>query len=306
MVHLLLWIKPRFLDALFDKLMPPNIRLFDDFVTNSVAKRVEQFKSQKHEGDQAKDMLWFLCDAKDDDGRPAYTPQQLCAEASLLIIAGSDTASVVLGSFMFYITRNRAAYQKLVREIRTTFSSPEQIVNGAALASCVYLRACIDEALRLGTPGPSELSREVLKGGAMIDGHFYPEGTIVGNPRWAQYHNDEFWGDAEVFRPERWIPDEATAVTQEDVNMLRTNFQPFAYGPGNCPGKNIALLELSVTIARTLHRFDVRKSLEGNCNLGEGVATNRWGKRNKNVWQVEDAYITIHQGPVVQFKRRRA
>ena len=307
MVHLLLWIKPRFLDALFDKLMPPNIRLFDNFVKDSVANRVQQFKNEKEErrGDQAKDMLWFLCNAKDENGQPAYTPEQLCAEASLLIIAGSDTSSVVLASFMFYITRNRAAYKKLCTEIRTTFSSPEQVVHGAALTSCVYLRACIDEALRLGTPGPEELSREVLKGGAMIDGHFYPTGTIVGNPRWAQYHNDDFWGDSEVFRPERWIPDEATATTEEDVSRLKSNFQPFAYGPGNCPGKNIAILELSVTVARTLLRFDVRKSLEGDCDLGEGVATAQWGKRNKNIWQIEDAYITVHKGPIVQFKKRR-
>ncbi len=85
--------------------MPPKIRLYDNFVKASVAKRVEQYNSQKEKAaDQGKDMLWFLCDAKDDNDRPAYTPEELCAEASLLIIACSGTASVALGGSMFYIT----------------------------------------------------------------------------------------------------------------------------------------------------------------------------------------------------------
>ncbi|CAG8951558.1 hypothetical protein HYFRA_00007474 [Hymenoscyphus fraxineus] len=173
------------------------------------------------------------------------------------------------------------------------------------LTGYTYLRACIDETMRLSPSGPSELPRQVLKGGTIINGDFYPEGTIVGASGWATGHNEGVYGDAEVFRPERWIPDEGTGVTQEEVNILRANFHPFAKGPGYCPGKNIAILELSITIARMLHRLEVRKPPTGENSLGEGNPNGGWGKRNKNIFQIQDSYISVRNGPMVQFKKRR-
>lgn len=53
--------------------------------------------------------------------------------------------------------------------------------------------------------GPSELPREVLPGGTTIEGEHYPAGIIVGTPNWAMGRNEEQYGDAFTFRPERWI-----------------------------------------------------------------------------------------------------
>ncbi|KUJ07888.1 benzoate 4-monooxygenase cytochrome P450 [Mollisia scopiformis] len=306
MLNLIVWLKPRGLDALFKSITPPNIKSYISFVEDCVTKRLELYQAQKEKtvSEQRQDMFWFLCDAKDDAGDPAYSEGELRAEANMLIVGGTDTTSVTLAAVMFYLTRDALRLQKLVDEIQSTFSTPEHIAHGPQLTSCIYLRACIDEAMRLSPSGPSELPREILKGGAIINGEFYPQGTVVGSSGWATGHNDEFYGDSEVFRPERWIPDESTGVTEEEVNVLRANFHPFAQGPGSCPGKNIAILELSIAIARTLHRLEVRKPLEGDNSLGQGIPTNGWGMRNKNIFQLQDAYISVRNGPMVQFKKR--
>ncbi len=283
---------------------PPNVKKYVDFVEHCVAKRIELYKSQQHkdESEQRQDMFWFLCDTKDDAGRPAYNESELHANANMLIVAGSDTTSTIMAALMFYLTRNPTVYKTLVNEICTKFSSAENITYGPELTSCVYLRACIDETMRIAPTGPSELPRLVRKGGATIAGHFYPEGTTVGYPGWANGHNEAFYGDSEIFRPQRWIPDDTN--TQEDINALRAGFNPFSQGPGSCPGKNIAILELQIAIARTLRRFDVRKSTEGNSSLGEGSPTAQWGMRNKNIYQLEDVYIAARNGPMVQLRKR--
>jgi cytochrome P450 len=287
-------------------LTPPHIKHYIEFVDDCVAQRLDLYDAQKKKAEdkQRQDMFWFLCDAKDEAGGRAYSNGELHAEANMLIVAGTDTTSVTIAAVMFYLTRNPVQYKKLVHEILSTFASPDEIVYGPQLNSCIYLRACIDESMRLSPSGPSELPRQVLKGGAHINGDFYPEGTVVGCAGWATGHNDEFYGDSEVFRPERWIPDDAASITKEDVKILQNNFHPFAHGPGSCPGKNIAILELSLAIARTLHRFDVRKPAGDGYGIGEGTETAGWGMRNKNIFQLKDSYISVRNGPMVQFKRR--
>jgi cytochrome P450 len=305
MLETVLWLKPRGLDSFFNMLAPPHIRHYVKFVDDCVAKRLDLYNAQKMkaEDEQRQDMFWFLCDAKNEAGGRAYSNGELHAEANMLIVGGTDTTSVTFAAIMFYITRNPVQYKKLVHEIRSTFASPDQIVHGPELNSCTYLRACIDESMRLSPSGPSELQRQVLKGGAQIKGEFYPEGTIVGSAAWATGHDEEFYGDSEVFRPERWIPDEGAGITQEDVKILQNNFHPFAQGPGSCPGKNLAILELCLAIARTLHRLDVRRPMGDEYGIGEGSPTAGWGKRNRNVFQIQDAYIAVRDGPMVQFKR---
>ncbi|CAG8982845.1 hypothetical protein HYALB_00006655 [Hymenoscyphus albidus] len=306
MLELILWLKPGGLDNLFKSITPPHIKNYVNFVQTCVDKRLALYSEQKKEAvsAQRQDMFWFLCDAKDDDGRPAYSDGELHAEANMLIVGGTDTTSLQLAGIMFYLTRDICRLQKLVQEIQSRFQTPEDIVHGPELTGCTYLRACIDETMRLSPSGPSELPRQVRKGGTIINGDFYQEGTIVGASGWETGHNEDVYGE-EVFRPERWIPDEGTGVTQEDVNIFRANFHPFAKGPGSCPGKNIAILEPSITIARMLHRLEVRKPPTGENSLGEGNPNGGWGKRNQNIFQIQDSYISVRNGPMVQFKKRR-
>lgn len=74
---------------------------------------------------------------------------------------------------LFYLAHYPDGLAKLQSEIRTTFQSSEEIELGIKLSKCKYLRACIDESLRIAHPAPGELPREVRPGGAVIDGQHY-------------------------------------------------------------------------------------------------------------------------------------
>ena len=60
------------------------------------------------------------------------------------------------------------------------------------------------------------------------------------------------------------------------------------------------MLELLTTIARTLYRLDV-KAAHG-LTLGEGDPELGWGRRDRKQFQLYDAYISMRDGPMVQFK----
>lgn len=300
------WLKPKGLDRLFEAISPRVVKFYLKFVASSVEERTtleKKLQSSKcDEKDMRKDMFHYLFQAKDPEtGEPSYSTDELNAEASLLIAAGSHTTSVTISGLFFYVTRNSRVYEVLTKEIRNTFASVDDISGGTKLSSCEYLRACIDEALRISPPGPSELTREVLPGGLEIHGSMLPEGTRVGSSFWSRHRNEEYFPDPNVYRPERWIVDEKMGVSAEDVARARSCFFPFASGPGNCVGKNLAMLELTITIARTLYRMDIRAV--PNDALGSGSPALGWGRRDRNQYQLADAYISIRQGPMVQFKK---
>lgn len=254
---------------------------------------------------ERQDILHFLCSATDPEtGEPAFELKELLAEANLLMVAGSDTSSTILCAIFFYLAHNQRVYLKLVKEIRDTFTDPDQIVHGPQLASCKYLRACIDEALRMAHSGSSELPREVLAGGQMIDGEVYPQGTIVGTPNWALGRNEETYGDANTFRPERWIvsDDLGTLNTEEDVKRLKRALHTFLRGPGDCVGQKIAMLQLTMVIARTVWRLDFR--VTPGTHVGEGRDELGWGQRDRRQYMVTDAYVAQKKGPLLQFRSR--
>ncbi|KFA71239.1 hypothetical protein S40288_07811 [Stachybotrys chartarum IBT 40288] len=305
LLDILVWLKPRGLDALFNRLAPAEAKTHNDFVHNTVSERLALQKEQasKPESEQRHDIIHFLCEAKNPDtGLPAFGEQDIRSETNLLIIAGTDTTSVSMQGIFFYLSGDPFRSQKLAHEVRSTFASVEEIVHGPKLLSCVYLKACIDEGMRLTPPGPCETPREVLPGGLMVNGQFYPEGTVVGTVPWCNSRDNDVFGDAGVFRPERWIVNEEAGVTKELVQKQKAGFNPFLSGPGNCAGKNLALSELMIVVARTMYRFEIRRA--PGSTIGLGNHSLGWGARDKTQLQLVDVFTSLAEGPVVQYRTR--
>ena len=282
--------------------------MFFKYLETSVAERTKvEEEVQKQGSDQKnarKDMFHYFFQAKDPEtGHSAYSPGELLMEAQLLVIAGADTTTTTLAAVLFYLTRNPLVYARLGQEIRTTFQTVDEIRSGAKLSACRYLRACLDEAMRMSPPVPGDLQRQVLPGGLKVDDIFVPEGFQISTCTYALHHNESVFQDPFVYRPERWIVDEKSGVSAADVARAETAFSPFSAGPRACMGKNLAYLELTITLARLLYLLDV-KGPDGD-TLGQGAPDLMWGRRGKQQYQLSDFFMACKEGPMTQFKRRQ-
>lgn len=181
-----------------------------------------------------------------------------------------------------------------MHKVRTTFSSADDITLGPKRSGCTYLRACIDEGMCLMPSGPYKLPREVLTGGIKVKGRYYPEGTILGTVSWVNLRSKAAYGDAETFRPKRWIVNNTPGL-KESVAWMRSNFHHFAAGPGAYLRKNLAVAEIMLTLARMLYRLDFRRA------PGSLIGCNPF---DKSQFQLEDAYISLRKGPELQFRKR--
>ncbi len=95
------------------------------------------------------------------------------------------------------------------------------------------------------------MPRTVPPGGAIIDGRFVPGSSVVGIAQFAAYRSSNHFREPSRFAPERWMGGAEFLSDQRDV------FKPFSYGPRNCIGQNLAVLELRFVLARLLWRFNV-------------------------------------------------
>ncbi len=149
--------------------------------------------------------------------------------------AGADTTAIAINSILYHLMRSPAAYQKLTAEIDAavadgTLSTPVAYAEAIKLP---YLKACINEGMRLHPSVGLTMPRVVPAGGATISGFHFPGGYRVGvNGAVVQYDKDVFGPDADNFNPDRWI--DGNAVNMEKAMV------PFGAGPRTCIGKNVS------------------------------------------------------------------
>jgi cytochrome P450 len=259
----------------------------------------KQYEFEKTSGSEArKDFFHWLWEAKDPETGIGYSLPELNSECELLILAGSDTTATVLSACLFYLSRNQNVQDRLTKEILGTFSSYDDI-KGGKLSSCRYLTAFLQETMRMAPPFGANANREVLPGGTTVDGKYLPEGSLVSSAVWAMQYNPEYYPEPLAFFPERWIVGEST---EESVALAESAFSTFSTGPRGCVGKNMAMLEMRIVVAKLIWKFEMRK--DSKSNLGGGSPDGEWGRQEVDQYQTWDISVANRKGPLVQFKER--
>ena len=106
----------------------------------------------------------------EEDG---MSEEEVISMAQVLLVAGTETSATLLSGATFYLTKNPQALEKLTREARGAFSSPEGITIEAT-ARLPYLHAVIEESLRMYPPAAVRLPRRTDGQGANICGMYVP------------------------------------------------------------------------------------------------------------------------------------
>jgi cytochrome P450 len=129
-------------------------------------------------------------------------------------------------------------------------AGPDGLATAAGVAGLAYLRACLEEAMRLWPTTPL-LSRETLEETSW-NGHTVPAGTQVLIVNTFNHRDRDSHEFADRFAPEAWTEGDAA----EDWS-----FNHFSHGPQGCPGAGLALFVGVAVLAELLSRRRFR--LEG-------------------------------------------
>ncbi|KAL5601492.1 hypothetical protein BROUX41_002530 [Berkeleyomyces rouxiae] len=255
-----------------------------------------------------KDFFYYMLNSK--EGGYSFSQPELWGESTLLLIAGSDTTAASMAATFFYLVRHPEILAKATSEVRSKFTTVEEIGHSSDLSSCLYLRACIDEAMRLSPAVGGLLPREVINEGITVDGVFVPPNTIVGVPHYALHHNPDYYPEPFSYVPERWLegvtnPLTGRVNTSDDTATVNSGFCPFSIGPRGCIGKGLAYHEMTNTLARLLWLYDIRQA-QGVIDSSGGKPDGVTGRQRESEYQLIDTFTSITpEGPLVQFRKRR-
>ncbi|KAH8892735.1 cytochrome P450 [Thozetella sp. PMI_491] len=190
-----------------------------------------------------------------DEKGGVLSEEEITSNCTALILGGAETISTALSGTTYYLSTNPHTMAAVVAEVRGAFSREDDITL-TGTGQLRYLNAVITESLRMFPPFAGVSPRQVPAGGATIAGEFIPANVCIWH--WSMTRSPEFFLHADKFHPERWLDDPRF---QNDQKLAS---QPFAVGPRNCIGMNLAYVELRLILAKLVWNFDVE--LDGSCS----------------------------------------
>ncbi|KAI1748764.1 cytochrome P450 [Xylaria castorea] len=264
----------------------------------------KMIKTRLSEDKNARHDLFSIVSNASSEGEDIRV-SDIWTEAMSFFPAGAFSTSAGICAMFFYLSHNPRCYERLAEEIRTTFMNDLEIRSGPKLSNCHYLRACIDETLRIAPPVPGTLWRELASdqkhNPLIIDGHVVPPETQVGVNIYALHHNENYFPDPYAFKPERWL---ASETPESQKNLMHEAFTPFSIGYRGCAGKAMAYLETSLVFARTLWYFNFKLAPGQLGRVGSGTPGRTDGRGRPDEYQLYDVIAGQHDGPYLVFAPR--
>ncbi|KAF4208757.1 hypothetical protein CNMCM8927_008706 [Aspergillus lentulus] len=219
-------------------------RNFGRIVSALTSRRLEKHKR----GDQLGDL--FACLMEDNKGNARGLERgELKAETNVLLDAGSDTTAIALTHALYYLIKTPHAMATLRKEVAGAFSE-EPTARYASVKNLPYLKACLEESLRLSPPVSRGLERRTPPQGMRIMGEQIPGNVGVSVPVYVAHRDPAIFPEPELYRPERWLESE------EKAKQMREAFIPFSTGARGCIGRNITMIEQQLVIATLVHRYE--------------------------------------------------
>ncbi|TGJ81757.1 hypothetical protein E0Z10_g7012 [Xylaria hypoxylon] len=237
--------------------------------------------------------------------KPGHNHSQMIGEGAFSTFSSADGYGMMLSGFLHYLGHYPHVYQKLATEMRSKYQPGESIIWGPKLESSVYLRAVIDEVMRLLPPACGVHWRECERPGIAIGGNELPipVGSDVGMSLFSLFRDERIFRDPVLFWPERWIPG---TLPEDEYTLARQMFTPFLIGPRNCAGGHVAIMIASIAYAYVLVNYDFRLGPE-QPDVTAKLRTPTVEQPGADAELVFESHYSIAgwmSGPFIQFKQR--
>ncbi len=191
------------------------------------------------------DLLSMLMLARDEEGGPGMSDEQLRDEAMTLILAGHETTANAMAWTLYLLSQNSGEYRQLFEEV-------DRVLDGrpatrADIDNLPHTRNCFMEGMRLYPPVwvmDRECTEEVTFGG-----YTFPKGTLFFLSPLVTHRDHRFFDAPMLYKPDRWS-------AAETKKRHRYSFFPFGGGQRYCMGERFAMMEATLVLASIAQRWE--------------------------------------------------
>lgn len=178
---------------------------------------------------------------------------EIVAEISIMMNAGWAITAIAIANVTLQLIEHPECLRRLRDELDAALEENEDVDETGVIAydtvkHLPYLRACLDESLRLFTPTLHDLPRKTPVDGTNIIGVYVPGDASVAMSTHVAHMQESVFAQTDQYVPEYWLGEEG--------KVLQPYFLSFSAGARGCTGRNISYLEQMVVVARLLPRYD--------------------------------------------------
>jgi cytochrome P450 len=201
-------------------------------------------EDKKKQNDHPGDLLSRFMNPEEKGLKP-MNDEALRDEMMTIFIAGHESSANVLSWALYAIAENQEVQQKLKVEINQIDWSK---FNYANLHQLEYCTQVLNETMRLYPPlwhiGRMNLADDV------IGGYHIPAGSHIRMSPLVMQRSEKYWENPNKFDPDRFTADQV----KERNPFLHF---PFGAGPRLCAGRNFAMMEMVVILAKIVQSHDL-------------------------------------------------
>ena len=192
-------------------------RFFERRVTRLVEARRAHIEAS---GEAHDDLLSALLMARDENGGPGLSDEEVAANILTFILAGHETTARALGWTLHLLSRQPEYLARLQAEADAfDVSQPRWADN------LPWTRAVLEETMRLFPSAPT-MARTALADDEVGGQKIKAGATVIISP-WILQRHKLLWDQPDAFKPERFLPENRKAVD-------RYAYIPFSAGPRVC------------------------------------------------------------------------
>lgn len=190
--------------------------------------------------------------------------QQLRDELVTLFAAGHETTANAMSWVWALLSEHPEVEKSLHLELDTVLAGREPTIDD--LSKLPFTEAVFKETLRIKPPIWMLNVRRAVRATTLGE-YSVPKGSLLFISPYTLHRNEEYFADAESFRPERWLDERAG-------KLPRTAYLPFGAGHRVCIGSQFSMQEGVLLIATIAQRFRLRLAEKGQV---AGLATITFG-----------------------------
>ncbi|MTI32572.1 cytochrome P450 [Xanthovirga aplysinae] len=180
-----------------------------------------------------------------------FSDHEVFGNVFTLLLAGEDTTSNSISWALFYLAQNPAAVKKIRQETQSIFPSTSHPVDYEMINRLKYTEAVAMEAIRLKPVTPN-LYFQALED-TQINNFLFKQGTTIMMQNKVAQTSDDNFAEAGKFIPERWLKTGCPVHGAHKPEMIKA----FGSGPRFCPGKNLAMHEMIMSLSMICKNFDL-------------------------------------------------
>ncbi len=181
------------------------------------------------------------------------------SQIKLFLFSGHDTTSSSVCYLFYVLSANPTALSRVRTEHDEVFGSdldetPSVVTqNPFLLNQLPYTLAVIKETLRMYPAVSSTRAGEPGFDVTDDQGHRFPtDGFLVWANSQTVHRDPAYWPQPDEFIPERWL-----VPPRDPLHPMKGAWRPFEYGPRNCIGQELAMVEMKIIMVMTLRRFQI-------------------------------------------------